>query len=107
MLNQIVLVGRLCNIKDRDGQTIITLATTRSFENENGEYETDYIDFVLWGNIAKQVKDWCKEGDLIGIRGRIQTKEIDDTRITELIAEKVTFLSTKSEDIKEKIDENN
>ena len=54
MLNQIVIVGRLVRdpeLRETDGGkkvTNITLAVPRSYKNVNGEYETDYIDCVLW-----------------------------------------------------------
>ena len=80
----------------------VTLAVPRSFKNSNGEYETDYIDCVLWKGIAESTVQYCKKGDLVGIKGRIQTRsyEVNDTKkyATEVIAEKVTFLSSKKAD---------
>ena len=104
MLNQIVLVGRLTdNIKEKNKKdfTVITLTVPRSFKNEEGAYENDFIDIKITGVVADNVKEFCKKGDIIGVKGRIQTTIIKkgnkDTKITELIGEKVTFLSTKSE----------
>lgn len=94
MLNQIILVGRLVTIKDVNGETIITLASNRPFKNEEGVYETDFIDFKLFGPVANSTKEYCKKGDVIGVRGRIQTKVIEDTKVTELVADKITFLSS-------------
>lgn len=37
MLNQIVLVGRLKEIKEIKEELLITIATTRSFKNEDEE----------------------------------------------------------------------
>ena len=93
-MNQLVAVGKLKEIKDRDGETIITLICSRPFKNEEGEYEYDYIDFVLWGSVADKTKEYCKQGDVIGVKGKIQTEEIDDTKVTKLVAEKITFLSS-------------
>lgn len=108
MLNQVVIVGRLVReveIKEEEGKKkgIITIACPRSYKNENGEYETDFIDCVLWNMVAENTADYCKKGDVIGIKGRLQTINIenqDDTKnkITEVIAEKVTFLSSKKSD---------
>lgn len=100
MLNQIVLVGRLVSNpqinETENGKKVcnITLAVPRSFKNIDGEYETDFIPIVLFGNISDSACEYCKKGDLIGVKGRIQTREDK----IELIAEKVTFLSTKKED---------
>lgn len=101
MLNQIVIVGRLISDPietNEENNTIlnITLAVPRSYKNADGEYDTDFIDCVLWKGIATNVKEYCHKGDLIGIKGRIQTTQKDDTKITQIIAEKVTFLSSKT-----------
>ena len=107
MLNQIVLVGRLTkdpeiithdnNIK----RTAVDLAVPRSYKNVNGEYETDFIPCVLWQGIAENVVNYCQKGDLVGVKGRVQAREYttEDAHhsVTELVAEKVTFLSTKKE----------
>lgn len=107
MLNQAVLVGRLVRdpeLKETDSGkkvTKITLAVPRSYKNMNGEYETDFIECVLWSGIAESTVEYCNKGDLLGVKGRIQTRniELDDTKkiYTEVIAEKVTFLSNKRE----------
>jgi len=108
MLNQTVIVGRL--VRDPELRTTesgkavtnITLAVPRSFKNHDGEYETDYIDCVLWKGIAESTTEYCKKGDLLGIKGRVQTRnvELNETikHITEIVAEKVTFLSPKNKE---------
>lgn len=103
MLNHTVLVGRLVKeleLKELEsGKKVcnITLAVPRSFKNAEGEYETDFIDCTLWGNIAESTAEYCHKGDLIGIKGHLQTRTNEDKKIMEVIAEKVTFLSTKKE----------
>ena len=96
MLNQIVLIGRLTenvNVETEDGKqkSIITLAVKRNFENEDGVCETDFINCILWNGIASSTAEYCKKGDLIGIKGRVQE---EDGKM-EIIAERVTFLSNK------------
>ena len=99
MLNQIVLVGRMVSEaqiseNENGGKTAaITLAIPRSYKNENGEYETDFIPCVLWNGIATNTCEYCRKGDLLGIKGRIQSKE----NKIEIIAEKITFLSSSLE----------
>ena len=94
MLNQFVLVGRLTEIKSSfEDFTIVNISVPRSFKNKDGEYENDLIDIKLTGNIAKNTLEFCKTGDLIGAKGRIES----DNFMTILVAEKITFLSTKSE----------
>lgn len=106
MLNEVALVGRLTKDPEvqesQNGKKRInmTLAVPRTYRNQDGVYETDFIRIVLWNTIATNVNSYCKCGDLIGVKGRIQVTNYDDSdgnhkTITEIIAEKVTFLSSK------------
>ena len=112
MLNQVVLVGRL--VRDPQLKTgeknkqymYISLAIPRSFKNINGEYETDFVDCLLWDGVAKSTSEYCKKGDMIGIKGRIETSiyEKDDgekVKRTSVVADRVSFLSSKTKDIKD------
>ncbi len=109
MLNQTVLVGRLVSdpeLRETDNGnkvTNITLAVPRSYKNVNGEYDTDFIPCVLWKGIAENTAEYVKKGDLIGIKGHLQTRnlELDENikrQSVEIIAEKVTFLSSKRQE---------
>ena len=114
MLNQMVLVGRLVSDPEvktlEDGKSVsnITLAIPRSYKNENGEYETDFIDCTLWKGVAENTAEYCRKGDVIGVKGRLQSntyedKETGNTRKRmDVVAEKVTFLSSKSRDSQER-----
>ena len=107
MLNQTVIIGRIVRDLEvhetENGNKVaqLTLAVPRSFKNMDGEYETDYIPCVLWRGVAENTAEYCKKGDLVGIKGRIQTSQYEQEDeikyVTEVVAEKVTFLSTKRE----------
>lgn len=110
MLNQVILVGRLVRtpevVEAENGikRSFITLAVPRNFKNIHGEYETDFIDCVLWQGVAENTKEYCHKGDIIGVRGRIQSSvyEKNESKVykKEVIVEKVSFLSSKpKEDI--------
>lgn len=107
MLNQVVLVGRI--VKDvevkelESGKKVsfITLAVNRSYKNADGIYETDFIDCRLFDNIATNVAEYCRKGDLVGVKGRLQSSTFEKEDGTkqykmEVIAEKVSFLSSKN-----------
>lgn len=97
MINQVMLVGRIANdINEEDNN--ITVAITRSFKNENGEYETDFIDVEIRGTIAKTTTEYCKKGDIIGVKGSIRSEIIDNVKKMILVADRITFLSSKKED---------
>ena len=106
MNSYVTLVGRIVNEPTIDSDTKnceITLAITRSYKNKDGIYETDFIPVILKGTIATNVVEYCKKGDIVGIKGRIETsiyEKEDGTKIrnTEIIADKVTFLSSKKLD---------
>ena len=105
VLNQMILVGRLTHDitveknKEKDipqenkKYAIISLAIPRSFKNSEGVYDTDFIDCYAFDNIAMNTSEYCHKGDIVGVKGRIQ--RIDSTSELQLIAEKVTFLSSK------------
>ena len=117
MVNQLILVGRLVKGPEleltQSGKkvSIITLAVPRSYKNANGEYETDFLDCTLWTSIAENTSEYCKTGDILGIKGRLQTRIIekeDGTKYKkmEIVAEKVSFLASAKNSKKEDIIEN-
>ena len=107
MLNQVVLVGRLTSdpeavqLEGGHKKSIFNVAVPRSFKNSNGEYETDFIRCLLWDAIATSTAEYCHKGDIVGIKGRIQVTQYEENSekkyLTEVVAEKVTFLSSKKQ----------
>lgn len=105
MVNQIVLVGRIAKAPETKTTeagkryATITLAVPRNYKNQNGEYDTDFLDCTLWSAVAESTSEYCKTGDMIGVKGRVQTRIIETPegikkKRTEIIAEKVTFLTS-------------
>ena len=109
MHNLVYLIGRLSEdpvVKEyEDGKSMLTinLAVQRSFKNEDGIYEVDFIRCILWNGIASHTSEYCKKGDLVGVKGRIQTRSYEDKDekkyITEVIVDKVSFLASKKEEV--------
>ena len=105
-MNQVVLVGRLCAEPEITGdderkRSVVTIAVNRPFKNIEGIYETDFIRCILWNNVALNTFEYCHTGDVIGIKGRLQTRNYEDEEknkkfVMEVIAEKVTFLSSNA-----------
>ena len=108
MLNQIVLVGRLTrNIKinkSENGKKIanISLAIPRSFKNMEGTYDTDFIDCVAFENIAENTASYCSKGDIVGVKGRVQSRVVEKDGkkeyLMDIVAEKVTFRSSRKKE---------
>ena len=107
-MNSICLVGRLT--KDVDlrytpsnvAVATFTLAVNRTFKNENGEREADFINCVMWRQQAENLANWAKKGALIGITGRIQTRSYDNQQgqrvyVTEVVAEQFQLLESKGQ----------
>ena len=105
MLNNVILVGRLTTnpeiveIEHSKKVTTIILAVNRNFKNADGLYDTDFIRCILWNSVASTTTEYCHVGDVIGVKGRLQTSKYEDENkkvhyITDVIAERVTFLST-------------
>ena len=118
MLNHVILVGRLVRtpqlVLTESGKKVstVTLAVPRQYKNLNGEYDTDFLDCTLWTAIADATAEYCKTGDVIGVKGRLQSRivELEDGtkyKRVDVIAEKVTFLSSarNNKDIKNVSDE--
>lgn len=102
MLSHLTIVGRLARdpeIKETEsGKKVanITVAVPRPYKNAEGIYETDFIDCTLWENVAQNTCEYCHKGDLIGVKGRVESskdeKGYNSMRVT---ADKVSFLSAE------------
>ncbi|MDX8288852.1 single-stranded DNA-binding protein [Metabacillus indicus] len=107
MMNRVVLVGRLT--KDPElrytpaGAAVatFTLAVNRSFTNQAGEREADFINCVVWRKPAENAANYLKKGSLAGVDGRLQSRSYEDDSgkrvyVTEVVAESVQFLEPKN-----------
>lgn len=107
-MNNVILVGRLTKdpileeLEDKK-RTVIDIAVPRNYKNSEGIYEADFIRCVLWNGIAQNTSKYCKVGDVVAVRGKIQTRsyETEDNNkkyITEVIAQSVSFVAPKSKE---------
>ena len=103
MINNVVLIGRLTRDVDlrytSQNQAVgqFTLAVNRNFKNQNGEYDADFINCVIWGKSAENFANWTKKGNLVGITGRVQTRNYENQQgqrvyVTEVVAENFQLL---------------
>ena len=107
MMNRVVLVGRLTKDPELrytpNGVAVanFTLAVNRTFTNQQGQREADFINCVVWRRQAENVANFLKKGSLAGVDGRIQTRNFEgqDVRrvyVTEVVAESVQFLEPRN-----------
>ena len=89
MHNMVCLIGRLStDINEKDSK--ITLAVQSSIKNEEGIYDTYFIDVLLYEQMLKNTLEYVKKGDLVAIKGRLKT-ENDELKV---IADKLSFLTS-------------
>jgi len=109
MLNQAIIVGKVAKeitlneTQDRKQVSNIILEVKRSFKNEHGTYDSDFIHCTLWSGIAVNAAQHCQVGSVIGVKGRIKTKYIEipngqSIPVSEVVAEKITFISKTNND---------
>ena len=101
MLNQIILVGRLTRdinvYKSDKGVKVatISLAIPRSFKNMDGNYDTDFVDCVAFDAIAENTAEYCGKGDIVGVKGRVQSrtyeKKYEDGSVETRVAYEVSI----------------
>lgn len=106
MINNVTLIGRLT----RDAELRYTpsniataqfnIACNRNFKNANGEYDADFINGVMWREQAERFCNWTKKGMLVGITGRIQTRNYENQQgqrvyVTEVVAENFQVLEKR------------
>lgn len=108
MINNTVLVGRMVRdaelryTPNNQAVATFTLAVNRDFKNQNGEREADFINCVIWRQQAENLANWAKKGALIGITGRIRTRNYENQQgqrvyVTEVVAEKFQLLESQKE----------
>lgn len=108
MINRVVLVGRptrdieLKNLKSGTSLCSFTLAVERRFKNKNGEREADFISCIAWRKTAEAICNYTHKGSLIGVDGRIQTRNYDNkdgqrVYVTEVVADSFSFLESKKD----------
>ncbi len=100
MNNTSMLIGRLVSDPEinetENGKKVcnITLAVQRAYKNADGIYETDFIPVVLWTGIAEKTTEYCRKGDIMAVKGRLERLSGEELKI---VADKVSFLSNGKE----------
>ena len=103
MLNKVILIGRLGKDPELrytpNGVAVcnFSLAVERSFKNQNGEREVDWIDIVVWRKQAENCANYLAKGSQVAVEGRLQVRsyETDEgqrRRVAEVVANNIQFL---------------
>lgn len=108
MINRTVLTGRLTDDVDlrytQSGSAVgnFRLAVNRRFKSDSGQREADFINCVIWQKGAENLANFTHKGSLIGIEGRIQTRNYTNDEgnrvyITEIVVEGFSLLESRNE----------
>lgn len=107
MINRVVLTGRLTRDlelrRTQSGTSVVsfTLAVDRNFKKE-GQPEADFINCVAWNRQADTMAQYLHRGSLIGVDGRLQTRNYENQQgqrvyITEVFIDNFTFLESRNQ----------
>ena len=118
-MNKVILVGRITKDPElrsiQSGSSVVnfTIAVNRPVaQNQDQNANTaDFINCVIWNKQAENLAKYVKQGSLIGVEGRIQTRSYESngtTRyITEVLCDNVQFLETKKDGAKAQSSDDN
>ena len=107
MINNVCLVGRLTRPVDlrytSNGTAFgsFSLAINRTYKNQAGEKETDFINCVIWRKPAVNLSNFTKKGSLIGVEGRLQSRSYENKEgqkvyATQVLVENFSLLESKA-----------
>ena len=106
-MNKAIIIGRLTKDPELTQTTSgisvcrFTLAVSRKFTNAEGERETDFLNIIVWRNLADICHKYLKKGSQAAVTGSIQTRSYDaqdgtKRYVTEIVAEDVEFVGSKA-----------
>lgn len=106
-MNKVLLTGNLTKeieLKQTNSGTNVvssTVAVSRNRKDADGNYGTDFINFVAWGAQAEYLANYGQKGDRIEICGRWQTRQYDDKNgqkvtVNEVQVESLSVFSRKT-----------
>lgn len=108
-MNKVIEIGRSVKnveLKQTSSGTSaveFSIAVKRTYKNANGQYDSDFFNCVAFGKTAELIGKYVKQGDLIAIDGKLQTRNYTNREgkkvyVTEIVVENVEFLQSKKQD---------
>ncbi len=105
-MNKVFLIGRLTRDPElrytgnNIAVTSFTVAINRTYTNQAGEREADFINVVVWRRQAESVKNYLSQGSQVAIEGRLQVRNYEDQNgqrryVTEVVADNVEFIGSR------------
>ena len=100
-MNKVIIVGRLGSdpeIKNTQNGKAVASFSVATSEKYNGNEKTEWHRIIAWEKQAEIAKNYLAKGNIVGIEGKIQSREYEDggvkKKITEIICQSITLLET-------------
>lgn len=108
-MNKVILSGNIVQDlelrRTQAGEAVVsnTIAVRRDFKNASGEYDTDFINFTVWGKQAEYLSTYGSKGDRVELVGRWQVrkylnKDGAEARANEVVVENIAVFSKQPQD---------
>lgn len=118
MINRTILTGRLTRDPElkytQQGTAVLsfTLAVDRQFKNNNNEREADFLNCVIWRRSAENFAKFTHKGSLVGVDGRLTTRNYDNKQgqrvyVTEVTVDNFALLESKNSNSSEQQNNSN
>jgi len=107
-MNVITLSGNICKDIElrysKEGNPILsnTIAVRKDKKKEDGTYDADFVNIVLFGNNAEFISKYAKKGDKISLVGKIRVDKWQDEEGNYhyndyVVADKVELMTNKND----------
>ena len=86
-----------------------TIAVRNDYKNVNGEYDSQFINFVAYRNTAEFLNKYTQKGNKVLLEGRWNTRNYENSEgkkvyINEMIVNKIELLENKKQEEPKKED---
>lgn len=105
MINRAIIVGRITKDpilrKTQSGTSVVSFTIACNHRvKQQGQPDADFINCVAWNRTADFMVQYVRKGALLGVEGRIQTRNYDDrdgkrVYVTEVVADSVQLLESR------------
>ena len=115
-MNRVCLSGNLCKdieLKKTSSKKAVVsniIAVNRDFKNDDGEYETDFINIVVWEKTAEYLSKYAKKGDRIELVGKWQVREYQSSDgkykvVNECVVEWLKITNSRKQEEPQQVEE--
>lgn len=115
-MNKVILSGNLCKdveLRYTTNNTSVsqnTIAVRNDYKNTNGEYESQFINFVVYRNNAEFLNKHTTKGSKVLLEGKLNTRSYDDKDgikkyITEVVVDRIELLGSKPTETQKPVEE--